>query len=303
MIPNGGTEILYKNLLKYASSDWNTRVNLILSFTDERLIDPNKINILWQHLYTDQGAAQGMINSDFTDRIDHYVYVSNWQLEQFRKDFYVDRYSNFVIKNAIEPIEFVEKSRDKIRMIYTSMPDRGLDVLLDAWSILNRSDIELVVYSSNIIYGKDYSASRHSQYEQLFYRCANTPGVIYKGYAMNQAVRKALQTSHILAYPSIYPETSCLAAIEAGAAGCRIVTTNYGALPETCAGWATRVEYDRNRAILAERYAAQLDLEINNYWSNYSSLKDQSDWFNSNYSWSVRAEEWKDFFNNVCVKS
>lgn len=299
MKPLGGSELLYNNLIKYVGTDWISRINLILSFTDERLIDPNRINVLWQHLYTDQGAAQGMINPNFTDRIDSYVYVSNWQLNQFRNDFYVDRHRNFVIKNAIEPIEFVEKSRDKIRLIYTSMPDRGLEVLLDAWKILNRSDVELVVYSSNIIYGKNYSASRHSQHEQLFHRCANTPGVIYKGYAMNRAIRKAVQEAHILAYPSIYPETSCLAAIEAGAAGCRIVTTDYGALPETCLGWATHVKHDEDRSLLAERYAAQLDREITDYWSNYYSLRDQSNWFNNNYSWLTRAEEWKVFFNSL----
>ena len=302
MTPKGGSEILHDNLIKYTGRSWESRINLISSFTDPRFLDPNRINVVWQHLYTDQGAAQGMAYRQFTDHVEHYVYVSNWQLDQFKKDFGVDNLSNFVIKNAIEPIEFKEKPSDKIRLIYTSMPDRGLEVLLKSWKILNRTDIELHIYSSNIIYGKGYSNSRAGKYDHLFHQCKNTPGIIYKGFAMNQAVRKALQSSHILAYPSIYPETSCLAAIEAGAAGCKIVTTDFGALPETCNGWAEHVPYSENIDQLAESYAETLNKSIDNYSTNSYNIQEQSRWFNDYYSWTNRSQEWVNFFNNICVK-
>lgn len=302
MKPIGGSELLHKNLIKYVGNSWEQDINLILSFTDPNAIDFSRLNVVWQHLYTDQGAAQGMRYREFTDHIAHYVYVSNWQLEEFKKTFDVYEVSNHVIKNAIEPIEFKEKPKDKIRLIYTSMPDRGLEVLLEAWRIMNRKDIELIVYSSNIIYGKGYSDSRSGLYDQLFNICKTTPGISYKGFGINQAVRKALQGSHILAYPSIYPETSCLAAIEAGAAGCKIVTTDFGALPETCDSWATYVPYISNFSDLAENYAGILNKSIDSYWSSSYNLEDQSRWFNDYYSWARRAEEWKTFFNKICVK-
>lgn len=302
MRPIGGTEILHNNLIKYVGTDWNQQVNLILSFTDPRVIDPNRINVLWQHLYTDQGAAQGMLYPEFTAQVDHFVYVSNWQLEEFNKHFNTGHLTNHVIKNAIDPIEFKEKPKDKIKLIYTSMPDRGLEVLLKAWKIMNRSDVELIVYSSNIIYGKGYSDSRRGQYDRLFNICKTTPGISYKGFGINQAVRKALQGAHILAYPSIYPETSCLAAIEAGAAGCKIVTTEFGALPETCGGWATHVPYTTDFDLLAEQYAEVLNKSIDNYWTESYNIVDQSQWFNNYYSWANRAVQWKEFFKNICVK-
>ena len=302
MNPIGGSELLYNNLIKYTGVEWQNHINLVSSFTNLSVLDPNKVNVIWQHLYTDQGAAQGMTHSQFTNKVDHFVYVSNWQLEEFKQHFAVDHLSNHVIKNAIEPIEFKEKPKDKIRLIYTSMPDRGLSVLLDSWRIMNRKDIELWVYSSNIIYGKAYSDARRGQDDNLFYQCKTTPGIVYKGFAMNQAVRKALQSAHILAYPSIYPETSCLAAIEAGAAGCKIVTTDFGALPESCGGWAEHVNHSEDYKNLAENYAASLNKMIDNYQSNAHNIKDQSDWFNNYYSWHNRALEWNNFFNNICVK-
>ena len=51
---------------------------------------------------------------------------------------------------------------------------------------------------------------------------------------------------HIFAYPSIWHETSCIAAIEAMAAGCEIVTTNLGALYETCSPFGRFINFDRN---------------------------------------------------------
>lgn len=304
MRPLGGSEILNNNLLKYTGQDWQKNVNLVLSVCDPAFIDPARINVIWQHLAYDQGAIRGMADSNFIQSIDHFVYVSNWQLDRFRDRFFVDLSQNHVIKNAIEPIEFKEKPTDKIKLIYTSTPNRGLEVLLKAFKILDRKDIELIVFSSNIIYGKGYSNQLAGTHEHLFHQCRTTPGIIYRGYAMNKAVRQALQQSHILAYPSIYEETSCLAAIEAGAAGCKIVTTNLGALPETCDKWATYVEYQYgdDLDLLAERYAVTLNTAIDSYWANSYTINEQSLWFNEQYSWHTRAQEWLEFFSKICAK-
>lgn len=301
MKPKGGTELLYENLIKYVGTDWNQHINLILSTCRPEFVDPNRINVLWQHLAYDQDNIIGMAYPEFIKQVQYFVYVSNWQLKEFEKRFDTDLSQNLVIKNAIDPIEFKKKPSDKIRLIYTSTPNRGLKVLLDAFKILNRPDIELHVYSSDIIYGKSYAAERITLHAELFHRCKTTPGIVYKGFATNKAVRQAVQSAHILSYPSIYEETSCLAAIEAGAAGCRIVTTNLGALPETCGKWARFVDYTRNdeTATLIEKYAEALNEEIDLVKKNVYNLEEQSKWFNQEYSWSRRAEEWKEFFKNA----
>jgi len=302
MRPSGGTEILYDNLKKFTEFNTYDDINLIRSVCKENLIDTFKINVLWQHLATFDSNTYEMNNPHYLNNIDGFVYVSEWQLEQFKLKYKVDWCNNTVIRNAIEPIEFKEKPKGKIRLIYTSTPQRGLDVLLDSFERIsyNRDDIELYVYSSNIIYGSSYSETIGDRYNYLFDRCRKMKNVFYRGYTPNRLLREALKDAHIFAYPSTFEETSCLAAIEAGSAGCKIVTTNYGALSETCDIYANYVEYDGyNREELVENFTIALEKEIDNYNITSYNIPNQRDWFNNRYSWQNRAIEWNDFFERI----
>ena len=106
---------------------------------------------------------------------------------------------------------------------------------------------------------------------------------------------------HIFAYPSIWPETSCISAIESMAAGCEIVTTNLGALYETCTPFGTIVSFDRNFDNLEKKYSKVLLHSIKNFWSeeNQKKLKLQHETINAMYSWNVRCSEWKKFFDDA----
>ena len=106
---------------------------------------------------------------------------------------------------------------------------------------------------------------------------------------------------HIFAYPSIWPETSCIAAIESLAAGCQVVTTNLGALPETCSPFGTFIEYDKNFNNLEKNFTKILVSSVENFWSteNQKKLILQSEKINSTYSWKIRSLEWKNFFKEA----
>jgi glycosyltransferase involved in cell wall biosynthesis len=300
MNPKGGTELLKEKLLEKVPAELFEGVNLITSVCEEQLIDPNKINVMWQHLSYDQPNVTKMTNKSFVDKVDYFVYVSHWQYEKFRYKFNIPLNNSKVIKNAIEPIPYKNKS-EKIKLVYSSTPWRGLDVLLRAFEILNRDDVELDIYSSTMIYGSDFHKGADQHYKHLYEKAKSMKNVNYIGYASNDDVRRALTDAHILAYPSTWEETSCLCAIEAAMAGCSVVTTNYGALYETLGEWGTFVEFNTDGDELVKNYVAALNKEIDNFWtsSTQQRLLDQHVYFSNFYTWDKRAQEWIEFLTKI----
>jgi len=304
MNPKGGTEILKEQLIAQLPEESLDGINLIGSICHPSLVKEDKINILWQHLSYDQPNVRLMQDRKFVDSIDYFIYVSHWQYNKFREIYKIPEYKSFVIKNATHAFDTVEKQKDnKIKLLYTSTPWRGLAVLIKSIEILNktREDFEVDIYSSTKIYGSKFDENEKDKFEALFDKCKNTPNVNYLGYADNDSVRAAVQRAHIYAYPSIFEETSCLAVIEAMSAGCHVVTTNYGALPETCGEFATMIEFDSSGQNLIERYAETLNSVIDNYKNNLykDDLEMQIKYYNKNYSWETRIQEWKNFLNYV----
>ena len=279
--PKGGSEILLEGLSARVDL---SQVNIILSRCDPRLLHPSKPNILWQHLNTNEAAVQGLRDVSFVNKLYKIVFVSNWQREKFIREFGLPPQKCITIHNAIEPIA-VHTKPSKIRLIYTSTPWRGLDKLIEAYKVLDR-DVELVVYSGTSIYGKAFADQTEGQFDHL-YAELKALDVTHIEYAPNDEVRKVLTQAHILAYPNTWEETSCLSAIEALAAGCKVVTTRNGALPETCGAWADYADLDK--FVDALRYA------IDHYQDN----PEQVNFYNTRYSWDTRIHAWRSLLDEI----
>lgn len=291
----GGTEILYDGLAaRLDLSDFN----VIRSNTHQALLANDRPNILWEHLSFDQPNAHGLKSPEYIDQLDAVVFVSHWQHDQFRRHFPIPGNKCYIIQNCTERFEPHVKPSGKIRLIYTSTPWRGLKVLIQAWKKLNRQDVELVVYSGTKIYGQEFHEREHPKFAPLYQQLLELPGVTYYDYAPNSEIRKALESAHILAYPNTWEETSCLSAIEALSAGCKVVTTSYGALPETCGVYADYIPASAN---MVDRYVEALNRAIDTYWEDETQFKllDQVSHYSQYWTWEHRIKEWKAFFKEI----
>ena len=302
MNPMGGSEIAYYTVDKFLKPGWKDKINLMLSTCRWEWLDSTKKNIVWQQLNTNEDNVKLMGDPDFVDKVDYFVWVSYWQYEKFRQLFNVPAYKSVIIRNAVPPTLFHPRENNgKIKLVYTSTPWRGLDVLVNAVRILNRPDIELDIYSSTKIYGPAFEKQTEGQFDWIYDLANNTPGVTLHGYAPNDVVRDTVSKAHIFAYPNTFEETSCISALEAMVSGCLMVTTGYGVLPETCGGFASYIPYGPNRDVLASRYASALNTAINKYWSPETQdlLQRQHRFYNDYHTWPVRIQEWQEFFDNV----
>ena len=299
-LPQGGSEILLEQLRDHTQG-YSGEFNIILSRCDKSLLNKEKKNILWQHLDVDQSVVQNISDPEFLQGLSAIIFVSHWQFHRFINKFQLPVERCYVIHNAIIPrIPRSDSRNDKVRVVYTSTPWRGLDILLSACERLHRSDYQLEVFSSTALYGRAFYEANDREYQHLYRRSEDLDVGIYRGYLPQNQLLDEISTADMLAYPSNWTETFCLSAIESGALGLRLLLTNLGALPEVTLGLANLVPHSNDREVLIERYSMALNREIDNVKNrSFTEREAQAELFRSAYSWQGRKIEWIDLFDSL----
>jgi len=297
----GGTELMQERLHRSIPAELLNKFQIIPSRVRE--LDPDKKKILWLHDLPHDPESEHLKDSELRKRFSKIVAVSDWQMQMYNIISGVPYAESFVIKNAIDPIPVEKKEYNgTVNLIYHTTPHRGLEILIPVFEELSRihDNIHLDVYSSFSIYGWE---ERDRQYQQLFDRCRAHPKISYHGAVPNEEIRTALVKSHIFAYPSIWPETSCLAAIEAMSAMNLVVCPNFAALAETCSNFAMMYQFNENKNLHAVQFAHTLDIAIKtviqNRGTTYPYLDFQKQYFDYFYSWEKRKGEWLALLNSL----
>jgi glycosyltransferase involved in cell wall biosynthesis/tetratricopeptide (TPR) repeat protein len=287
--PAAGTELMVEGLRERLGEELE-RISLQVNHPGRDKADVRPC-VVWMHHNVDQRWVQWCNDKELVDSVRCFVFVSYWQREQYLTTFGLPPHRCVVLRHALdlstEPRRW--ETRSTWRCAYTSTPFRGLSVLLDAWQRLNPANAELHVWSSMKLYLGD-----DSPYQHLYDRAQSMPGVIYHGLAPNSELRNALRTMHFLVYPCTFAETACLAAIEAMAAGCRIIVPSLGALPETTAGYARVYPSNPNAEEHAVAFSENLADELETPWGGQLGLSlSQQAHCAAVYDWPRRLREWR----------
>jgi UDP-glucose:(glucosyl)LPS alpha-1,2-glucosyltransferase len=289
----GGTELMRKWLFENVDNDLLNRFQIISSRVREL---EDKPRILWLHDTHDDPESEHLKKGEDRKRFDKLVFVSDWQKQAYEWSLGIRPSENVVIKNAISPFMDRQKPFDEtIHIIYHTTPHRGLALLYAAFEAVAEvhKNVHLDVYSSFSIYGWE---KRDEPFEPLFEKLRAHPKITYHGAQPNSVVRKALEKSHIFAYPSIWPETSCIAAIEAMSAKNIVICPNLAALPETTGGFAWMYPFNEDNNRHANDFANVLGNCITNYKENEDAIQRmlniQKLWVDQFHTWDRVKQQW-----------
>ena len=299
----GGTELLQERL--YAGGVPRELLeDTQIVFSRARELDETKTKIYYCHDLPEDPESSRLSDPMYRKKFDKFVFVSNWQMEQYKNVRGVPYGDSVVIKNSIEPIDTIAKTVDheKIRLIYTPTPHRGLEILVPVFLKLAETDpnITLDVYSSFKLYGWE---QRDQQYEELFEICRQHPQINYHVSVSNDELRAALLNADIFAYPSIWKETSCLCLIEAMSAGLLCIHPNLAALPETSMGLTWMYQWSEDKNQHANDFYQVLAQGINVMRNQRDAItqdlyiqKIQTD---RTHNWNGKAQEWSGLLKSL----
>jgi glycosyltransferase involved in cell wall biosynthesis len=290
----GGTELTKYGLEQRMPPDLFDNFQIFVSRVEEAL-DETKIRILWLHDLPSDPASEHLKNGGW-EKFHRLVFSSNWQMQAYIQHFNIPWSKCMVLLTAIVPIDDHVKPIDKIRLAYWSTPQRGLNILVPVFQKLceKYDNIELDVYSSFKLYGWE---NQDKQFQPLFDACEADPKINYHGTVSNEVIRERLKDTHILAYPSTWPETSCRCLMEAMSAGMMCVHPNFAALYETGANWTNMYQWNEDPNAHASHFYAALDASIESFWNEgvQSRLLSQKSYANVFYNWQLRTFQWEQF--------
>lgn len=234
----GGTELTKRGLAKNIDPALLDNFQIICSRV--RDLDADKIRVYWIHDLPEDPECAKIRDASYRDQFHQIVFTSEWQYQRFQAVLGIpyDNEKFIVLESGVAPIEEHTKPTDKINLIYSSTPQRGLALLLPVVDQLSKTydNIHLHIFSSFKMYGW---AEHDAQFEQLYKFAREHTHMTYhefSGENSNEEVRMALKQSHIFAYPSIWQETFCRSVVEAMSAKCLCVHPNFAALPFTTGG-------------------------------------------------------------------
>lgn len=292
----GGTELMANRILSGISADLLEPFQISISRI--RDLDETKKKVyLLQDLAEDPEVSH--LRNGGWKKFDKLVFVSHWQRQMYKTVLGVPFDASVVLENAITPIESHIKPEDKVRLVYFSTPHRGLHIAFAAFDRLYQKygdKIEFNVFSSFDLYGW---GERDEQFKELFDALKAHPGVNYSKSVSNDVIREELKRSHILAYPSVWEETSCMVLIESMCAGLMCVHSSLGALPETALGMTRMYNYVDDQYAHLNIFTAELDDAIQTTLDGYGISDERIEFANDFFSWDNRKLQWGNLLTSL----
>ena len=236
--------IPFQNLSEYSK-------NVVYDyFVAERYLDcfdvPFKAKRIFSMIHDVFLIMQGRHQHDVKqNKIEKYFCLSN-KHKQFVSQYHnIPEDKILMTSNGLDMSRFENKNivRDPYRLIYSSSPDRGLEVLLP---LFDRVKKEIPQTELHIFYG--FENFRDQNYvKKMLGEINKRKDVFYHGRVGQTQLGEQFMRSTVWAYPENFEETFCITALEAMAAGCACLTSDYWGITDTVKDGGILIPMNDNR--------------------------------------------------------
>ena len=288
----------------------NLRCHILISSRAPYVLDPQynviaDTSFIWVH---DLNYG-GDVTPERIAHFDKIVCLSQWHRNHFLSYYkFIDPNQTVIMNNGVNIDRYRDTAivRNPHKAFYSSAPNRGLDVACTVWHKIRERvpDAELHVYYGfeNVekMFAQFNDDTGKKQLEITKNLLKETLGVTYHGRVSPSVLAKGQLSSGVWAYPTGWYECHSITALEAQAAGCRIVTTALGSLIESIGDNGTLVYGDYRTTEYQQRFI-DLVVEAMLKEGDQDRIKVQKYAF-EHFNWDTKANQWLELFEQLSVE-
>ena len=258
------------------------------------------LRVLWNHDILDRPREL----AERLAKIDLLFVLSRFHMEDYLAKVPECRDKATVTRNGLD-LDLLLKAKAEAkrvpgRLVYASRPERGLKLLLEhIWPRLSQSlpGLELTLCG----YQSTQSAAlpgHQAEYEAIDRLLASAKGVRLMGSLAKNDYYRHLASCDAMIYPCVFPEISCIAALEAQALGTPIITSDSYALGETVVTPEFRVGGKPGSSVYLGDFVRRCLHVINHSEQSQKTASRAREIILESHGWDRIAVEWEALFNS-----
>lgn len=245
----------------------------------------------------------GIGDPRFYNHINALLTVSDWQADVLCQASGFPRNKTWTLRNGIFLDNFLgEEPRFKKRIIYTSLPNRGLIFMPHIFMALKEKhpDLEFHVFSGNLRDSPSWPPVNLwiKESKNLISLLKTMKGCYLHGYVLQSRLAREFMRSSVWVYPTDFEETSCITAMEAQAAGCAVVTSKLAALIETVGDAGIMLTEKPGTKEYIQKYIEEVDRVITDD-ALFQTLSKKGLEQSKGFDWSARAHSLIDYLERT----
>lgn len=240
--------------------------------------------------------TSGDWNRDILPHIDGTICISEYHRDYLVRNYHINKKDITIMDLGVKEEDYTqEMSKQKNKLIYCSVPNRGLAMLAEAFPRIREKvpDAELYITSDYRLWGQ--KEPHNKEYIEMF---RSLPNVHFLGKIPRDELVKHQLTAEVMAYPCMYDENFCISAMECIASGTVPVTFDIGAMKTTVgdSGIVLNVDARANRAGAVARFANEVSDLLKDRDRLESLAKSGKTRALKKYSWTYLGKKYSNLF-------